>query len=156
MTNRDIITQYFEDAKKSLIENYQKKGLKASGKFEKSLSVSINEQPTSIKAVIRGARHSEFMEIGRRPNQSQTLQAVRGLGKILEQWVIDKGLVGRVNPYAAAHKIVHEGIKIPNRYNVGGVISDTINKAWVEELSDKLMFNTITGLRSDIYKLFNE
>jgi hypothetical protein len=156
MNAREIIEKEFNEAKKQLVVNYNKKGLRASGKFEKSLDVQIKEDDKSIQAVIKGANHSEFMEIGRRPNRQPSIQAVRGLGRVLEQWVIDKGLQGKVSPYAVAHKIVYQGITVPNKHNKGGVISDTINNNWVQELSRKVMFNKITAFRSDIYKLLKD
>ena len=73
------------------------------------------------------------------------------LGKILEQWVRDKGI--SVNPYAAAYKIVHEGIQVPNSYNPGGVISDTINDQWIEKMKEIIGERFKTEIKSEVYNL---
>jgi len=79
---------------------------------------------------------------------------VKSLGFILEQWVVDKGI--DVNPYAAAHKIVNEGITVPNPFNPGGVISDIINDDWLTELYKIIRLPVIEDIRSDVLKEFNK
>jgi len=92
------------------------------------------------------------MQYGRRPNAEQTTKQARSLGHILEQWVKDKGI--SVNPYAAAWKIVREGIKVPNTYNSGGVISDIVNDKWIEGISNKLIARQTELINSDILKIW--
>ena len=59
-----------------------------------------------------------------------------------------------VNPYAAAHKIVYQGITVPNPNNPGGVISDIINDQWFAELNKIIGLDVITDIRSDVLKQF--
>ena len=92
------------------------------------------------------------MEQGRGPNKVQSHQAVKNLGWHLKQWVADKGI--DVNPYAAAHKIVYQGITVPNPHNPGGVISDIINDQWFAELNKIIGIDVITDIRSDVLKQF--
>ena len=56
--------------------------------------------------------------------------------KLLE-WMKVKGVTD-INPWMAARKIVREGIKVPNKYNKGGVISGVINEKWIDDLNDKI------------------
>jgi hypothetical protein len=150
----DIIKSYYDDTIKGLIDSYDQKGLRASGRYARELKSVITSSGTKINAKITGPIESYFMEQGRNPNKIQTLGMVRYIGKILEQWVIDKGI--QVNPYAAAHKIVHEGIRVPNKYNPGGAISDVINDDWFDELNKKIRFYLITDIKSDVISKFKE
>jgi len=148
----DVVTDEMNSTKELIAKSYNDKGLKASGEFERSLEVVIEQKSDMIKARILGAYHSYFMENGRRSNREQTAQQARGLGKILEQWVKDKGI--SVNPYAAAWKIVREGIKVPNQHNPGGVISDVANESWLEQIDRKIRENIIIQIQSDILKIW--
>jgi len=148
----DLITDEMNATKDLVAKSYHDKGLRASGKFERDLEVVIEEQTGVIKARLLGSAHSYYMQYGRRPNAEQTAKQARSLGYILEQWVKDKGI--SVNPYAAAWKIVREGIKVPNTYNSGGVISDVVNDKWIEGISNKLIARQTELINSDILKIW--
>jgi hypothetical protein len=49
--------------------------------------------------------------------------------------VADKGL--NINPFAVAHKIANEGIKVPNQNNSGRLLSDTFTPAWLDTLASE-------------------
>lgn len=151
---QEKLTEYFDQTKEKLIESYERKGLRASGEFARELRSTIQAHGTQIHAVITGPIQSYFMQQGRNPNRDQSLGQVRFLGKILEKWVNDKGI--SVNPYAAAYKIVHFGIQVPNQHNPGGVISEVINEKWTEELNEKLRAVVITEIKSDVLEQFNK
>ena len=148
----DTVEKYFDQTVKQLIENYDKLGLRASGRYAKELKSIVTQQGTRITAQIIGPAESYYMEQGRGPNKDRSHQAVKNLGMILEQWVVDKGI--DVNPYAAAHKIVNEGIKVPNPFNPGGVISDVIDDQWFDDLYDLLKFDIVEDIRSDVLTQF--
>ena len=146
------VETYFNQTLKDLIENYDRLGLRASGRYANELKVIITKSGTKINAKITGPIESYFMQQGRGPNKDRSMRSVRALGHILEQWVADKGIA--VNPYAAAHKIVNEGIKVPNPFNPGGVISDIINDEWFDDLNDLLKYDIIADIKSDVLKQF--
>jgi hypothetical protein len=150
----DIVMDEMEATKLLIAKSYNDKGLKASGKFERSLEVVAQQNENMIKSKILGAYHTYFMESGRQPNKEKTIQQARGLGKILEQWVKDKGI--SVNPYAAAWKIVREGIKVPNPHNPGGVISDVVNDSWLDNIASKLREQIIEQIQSDVLKQWQQ
>ena len=150
----NIVEDEMELTRQLIAKSYSDKGLKASGKFEKSLEVITSQSGNNIKSTLMGAFHSYFMENGRQPNREQGIQQARSLGKILEQWVKDKGI--SVNPYAAAWKIVREGIKVPNKHNPGGVVSDVINAQWLDNLEAKLREHTILNIKSDMLKTWQQ
>lgn len=132
----DIITTHLDETKALLIQSYKSKGLKASGSFERGLEVKVRDDGRTIHGEIKSEGHAWFMEQGRKPNATQTAQAARSLGKVLEQWVKDKGI--NVNPYAAAWKIVREGTKVPNSRNTGTVFSDVLTEDWEKKMIDRV------------------
>lgn len=148
----DIVKEYADKAVKALIQSYESKGLRASGRYARELKSIITKSGTKTNLKITGPIEAYFMEHGRGPNKVPSHQAVKNMGWYLQQWVEDKGI--SVNPYAAAHKIVYSGIQVPNQYNPGGVISDIINDDWFVELNKLLGFDVITDIRSDVLKQF--
>lgn len=154
MTAPQIVTAYMEQTRQDLIKSYQEKGLKASGRYAKGLTYEVADDGKTIKAFMLSEHHVWYMEQGRKPNKQQTAKQARSLGHILEQWVKDKGI--SVNPYAAAWKIVREGIQVPNRYNPGDVVEDVVTNEWfdglVKELSDHFIFVVTT----EVERLFRK
>ncbi len=148
----DIVKDYADKAVKDLIQSYESKGLRASGRYARELKSIVTKSGTKTNLKITGPIEAYFMEHGRGPNRVPSHQAVKNMGWYLQQWVEDKGI--DVNPYAAAHKIVYSGIQVPNRYNPGGVISDVINDNWFAELNKLIGLNIITDIRSDVLKQF--
>lgn len=146
------VKEYGDKAVKDLIDNYNKLGLRASGRYARELKSVVTTSGTKTNLKITGPIESIFMEQGRGPNKVQSHQAVKNLGWYLQQWVADKGI--DVNPYAAAHKIVYQGISVPNPNNPGGVISDIINDQWFAELNKIIGLDVITNIESDVLKQF--
>ena len=151
---KDTVEKYFNQTVKELIENYDKLGLRASGRYARELKSVVTASGTKITAQIIGPVQSYYMEQGRGPNKDRSHQSVKNLGWHLKQWVADKGI--DVNPYAAAHKIVNEGIKVPNPFNPGGVISDVIDDKWFDNLYDLLKFDIVEDIRSDVLTQFKK
>lgn len=152
MEIRELVEHVMTDAKISVAKSYNDKGLKASGNFESKLRTEVTEEMFRVKGSLFGPAYGYFLERGRKPNANPSRGAVAFLGKILEKWVVQKGI--SVNPYAAAYKIVHEGIKVPNRYNDGGVFSDTFNDTWKKNVTDQLANYYKVKVRSDIIENF--
>ncbi len=148
----DVVKKYCDKTVKDLIQSYESKGLRASGRYARELKSVVTSSGTKINAKITGPIEAIFMEQGRAPNRVPSHQAVKNLGWYLQQWVTDKGI--DVNPYAAAHKIVYEGIQVPNPQNPGGVISDVINDNWFAELNKLLATDKIVSIKSDVLKQF--
>lgn len=122
MNRKAIYTEYLEKFKKDLIANYDKLGLRASGKFADSLEYEIKGN----KLTMYGAYHSIFMENGRGSGGFPPLKAI-------EEWIeVKKGLpaifVEKKKQFAfiIARKIAREGIKVPNQHNAGKVVSDVV------------------------------
>ena len=130
-----------------LITNYDKLGLRASGSYAKTLSYDVIKTATGYNFIIWGKAYGEFMENGRGATRGSrpTSKGQPGeLIKAIKQWVKDKGV--NISPYAITAKIHRDGIKVPNRFNKGGVISGVINKKYIDDL-----LNDISTGRLDYY-----
>jgi len=154
MTAPQIVSAYMEQTRQDLIKSYQEKGLKASGRYAKGLTYEVADDGKTIKAFMLSEHHVWYMEQGRKPNKQQTAKQARSLGHILEQWVKDKGI--DVNPYAAAWKIVREGIQVPNRYNPGDVVEDVVTNEWFDALVEQLADHFIRVTVTEVERLFRK
>lgn len=139
----------------ALVAQYNKMGLRASGKYEKELEPFSTFSDSHINCGIKGAFHSQFMENGRLPNTNQDVDSLRAFvgwagSTFLADWVEQKNL--SINPFAAAWKIAREGIPVPNANNPGGVISDVINEKRVNELINDMGQVFSIQIKSDVIK----
>lgn len=150
----EIVRNYMVQTTQDLVRSHTEKGLKASGKYERGLTYKVEDDGKRITAVIESEGHVWFMEKGRKPNKQQTAKQARSLGKILEQWVRDKGI--DVNPYAAAWKIVREGIDVPNKNNPGKVVEDVVTNEWYDELVEQLRQHFIFVTVTEVERLFRK
>ena len=62
---------------------------------------------------------------------------------IIRKWIEDKNKQGATIPLSAAYPIAkligEEGIKVPNKHNPGGVVSDVLNPARVLKLQNEIV-----------------
>ena len=148
----DIMIAYLKQTRDDLVKSYISKGLRASGRYEKGLKIHVEDTGRILKGYIESEGHVWHMEKGRKPNREQTAKQARSLGHILEQWVKDKGI--SVNPYAAAWKIVREGIQVPNKFNAGHVVTEVITDEWYDTFIKKLSNWHIQVVKSEVNKMF--
>ena len=146
-----ILNEWAERTKQELIDNYKSMGLKASGAFEDGLSTETDESSAKIWTV----PHTWFMVEGRGINSSQDKDKVKKWvgwagSTFLKKWVDDKGL--DISPFAVAYKIAREGIRVPNQYNDGTLISSVINDNSIERLLSDMGVFTIKEIKSEIIK----
>ena len=146
-----ILNEWAERTKQELIDKYNSMGLKASGSFENGLSTETDESSTKIWTV----PHTWFMVEGRGSNSSQDKDKVKKWvgwagSTFLKKWVSDKGL--DISPFAVAWKIAREGIKVPNQYNDGTLISSVINDNSIDRLLSEMGIFTIKEIKSEIIK----
>lgn len=154
----DISKKWLQDTQKDLIDNYNRLGLRASGKWANSLKTEYKNKVTSINLIITGEDYTEQLENGRRPNQNQTPEALKKWvgwagSTFLAKWVKDKGL--SLSPFAVAWKIAREGWKVPNKNNAGGLVTDVVNKENTNKLIQDLGQAYIDTVFSDIRNVFS-
>ena len=155
MTSLEFAKEWASEKENDFIKNYERLGLRASGNWAKLLSNEVTESDSKIKIEFYGANYSQQLENGRLPNRNQDPKALKSWvgwagSTFLKQWVADKGI--NINPFAVAWKIAREGVKVPNTYNEGGLISDVITNESVSLLLNEMTDGMLLGIKSDIIK----
>ena len=131
----EILRTWLEEQKTGIIANYNAKGRKASGRFERETYVQMDTN----KGAIMSPRYAGVMLFGRRANFNQDDKAIniwaRVAGStILKDWARNKGL--SINPYAVAYKIARKGIAEPTPPN--GLVTEVVNDEAIKELGRRL------------------
>ncbi len=152
--NEAIYKKYLEELKTKLIEEYKNLGLKASGEYERGLEYEVEDNVLRVVAPY----HSWFMEHGREPSKKFPPR------KAIESWIeVKEGLPPifkekkKQFAYLIARKIAEEGIKVPNRFNKGEVISKIVNEflgKTVHEMLEEIGYAYLRKIKSDILKEF--
>lgn len=137
----EILLQRIRD---DIEASYIAKGLKASGNFTENLKLEVRGNNAKITA----PRYVGAMEGGRVAGRRPPVAIIR-------DWIIAKNKMGANIPLEAAYPIAkaigEEGIKVPNKYNVGGVVSDVLNPARILQLQNDI----ITIIRYTIIDTLN-
>lgn len=149
MSVNDVYIKYLNILKELIRASYDKKGLRASGNFEKSLENFINKNVIGVK----GASYAFQMENGRRPGAWSNVSA-------LKEWIETKvGLPQEFKDnserfaFLIARKHFMEGIRVPNEHNEGGVISEAVQEfrdRYLEAMFNELGEFFISRFQSDV------
>ena len=131
----DILRVWLEEQKTGIIANYNAKGRRASGRFERETYVQMDTN----KGAIMSPRYAGVMLFGRRANTNQDPKAIRSWviwagSTFLKDWVQNKG-VSR-NPFAVAYKIASDGIEEPTPPN--GMVTEVVNADAIKDLGKRL------------------
>lgn len=158
MTIETKINDALNRVKKDLVNSYQSKGLRASGKWEKELESFFNEAGNGYRFGVLGASYTEQLQNGRLPNKKQDDKSLKAWvgwagSTFLKDWVKDKGLT--ISPFAVAWKIAREGVKVPNSNNKGGLISDVINDEMINQFIEIIKFDQIVSIKSDVRNILS-
>lgn len=150
--NSKILSVEFEKLKGDLIDAYNAKGMRASGKFAESLEVQVD----GFNAKLIGEDYSEQLEFGRRAGRFPPITAI-------EQWIKDKNIAARISgeisisslAFLIARKIAREGW---DRQGFGGVqlISEVITEQRVQKIIDEVGAEQALVFQSDIIKFVKE
>lgn len=144
MTIESIVNDWLDKTTKLLQDNYVNTGRKASGKWGKSLEPFFKQTENKINFGLYGESYTEQLVEGRTP----TDPAKRGkLYYVILQWIEDKGISvtnKKTFAYFVAKKIDEQGIKVPNNYNQGDILSNVLTDEYVSSsvnsLKDKFLF----------------
>jgi len=151
MQSRDqIYAKYMNILKGMFKASYESKGIKASGKWGESLATFINGDSVGVTAEFNS---SIMISKGRKAGSYSNIDA-------LKEWIrVKEGLpqAFKNNPdkfaFIIARNHFKNGVKIPNKYNKGKVLSEPLDefirehlpKMW-SELGESYFFN----LKEDI------
>ena len=135
----NIYSKYINKLKDQLVKEYDRQGLRASGKYEDELQDILSLD--NIKLL--GAFYSYFMEFGRGANKNP--DDYKKLVPVIYRWIDNKdGLPAffkenqKSMSFAIAHKIANEGIQVPNKHNKGKVISSVVENFIENEIPKML------------------
>ncbi|WP_445454098.1 hypothetical protein [Flavobacterium sp. 25HG05S-40] len=152
MTNEQIYQKYLERLRLKLIAKYEELGLRASGKYAQELQADVQGD----KLIMFGAYHSQFMEHGREPGKFPPR-------KVIEEWIDTKqGLPAIFREkksqfaFLIARKIAKEGIKVPNQFNKGAVVSSVVDDFLgndIQEMLQELGPNILSRIQSDVVEI---
>lgn len=106
----------------AVIDSQQRKGLRASGQSAASLHKRITKSGTVWTLDILGRAYFFQQQNGRRPSSKKPSRA---MVQSIEEWTKVRGI--SIPAYAIATKIQRDGIKVPNPFNPGGVLSEPLN-----------------------------
>ena len=138
----DLVRQLREQ----VVKNYYAMRLNASGRFDKETVVTDYGSGVKIEA----PAYVFQMEEGRDSGSMPPIKAIK-------QWIKDKNAnagtdIPEEAAYAIAYVIKRDGIKVPNRFNKGGVVSTLLNDAAVKKLAAEV--NKI--IRAEILRILTK
>lgn len=152
MSNQAILSEQFELMKNDLIELYDVKGMRASGKWADSLEVIAGEDTVKLM----GEEYSQQLETGRQAGKFPPIADIK-------KWIIDKGVFNSALQtislsslaFLIARKIAKNGWK---RERFGGVelISTIVTDARIQKIIDEVGNAQIIQVSTEIIKLINE
>jgi hypothetical protein len=153
---KEILSAWMDEREKVLIEQYHKKNIRASGRFERELTKQIDER----RATLSGNRYIGVAVGGRKPNTKQDIESLRKWvgwagSTFLKDWVSDKGI--GLNSFAVAWGIARTGVTVPNAQgNDGRLINDTLTHESVRDLVLKLGRFEVATIKSEIQKSWRQ
>lgn len=153
--NKPNIEAHLNGTIEELRRSYESKGIKASGRWGESLESYIEESEGSVKVGIKALDYIQYSEYGRGPNKAPSVDAAKKLYPIILEWASVKGIsVTNLKTFAfrTALKIVYDGIKVPNKYNVGGVVGDVLTEDWARGVVEVVGSGYLESFNSEILR----
>ncbi|HNY54500.1 MAG TPA: hypothetical protein PKI86_02695 [Chitinophagales bacterium] len=144
----NVVKEWLEQLRIDLIAEYDRLGLRASGNYEKSLYYFATDK----RAIMYGAKYAYQMQYGRNPGTYPPRKAI-------EDWIdakkieLKNGISKSSLAYLIQRKIFRDGIKVPNKFNQGGVISNVITEERIDTLLTQLKFVNALQISSDIIEI---
>lgn len=146
-----ILDRYGKEVQEGIRQNLKEKKLQNTGKTAASIKYDVKEERGMVTLTVEGAAHIFSLESGAAPIKKKTD------GKFIEsiaKWARSKlGLnakEARGLAFGYLRKRIGDGkggattkpdgsYFVPNRFNVGGVISDTVNDSLVGKINQEIL-----------------
>lgn len=140
----EILDKNGQELVKDLQNSMADKRLDASGDTSKSIKYEVQETQTKSILIIKANRSIGALQHGRKPGGWPPRQAIR-------KWIDDKPIrpdtISKDSlAFLIQRKIGTLGIKVPNRFNPGGVISDVINDDRIDKIFKEIKAASINRL----------
>jgi len=126
--------------------------LNASGDTSRSISYQVEETLTKAILKIMANRSIGALQFGRKAGRMPPRDVIR-------QWIDSKpisltgGMTKDQLAFLIQRKIGREGIRVPNRFNPGGVISDVVNDELIDKIFKEVKLASINRLVEATRKL---
>lgn len=141
-----ILNEWNERQQAAILTEFNNKGLRASGSFEKELSGETTVNETNANTKIEGAKHSRWLQDGREPTSPGAPRGNPSLQEIILKWIDDKGInptdISKVSlSWIISNKIHREGYKQKiDFYKVieTETLKDALNNHYIKEIKTKL------------------
>lgn len=154
-----IVQDWLKDKVLKLKQNVDK-NYKATGKTKDSIQWSM----TGNSATIVAKDTIYFGEYGRGKTTKGSKPKGQGILKdIIRDWIDVKGIQPKESTmskdtlaFLIARKINRDGIKVPNQYNAGQILSSVLNEQAVEELIKEFGAVLIQDFESEILTYFKK
>ena len=148
----DIVNNWLKSVQDDLIKSYNDKGLRASGRWADALEPFAEFTDNGIRTGILGAPYTGALTGGRKPTSGGNA-GNETLRDVIRVWIDDKGIVPDgiskdSLAYLIARKIHTEGIQVPNKYNVGGLVSDVVNDSRIDLLVQEMKLYYVDEMRA--------
>lgn len=159
------LIKWMEDSIDSIGETYKK--LEPYGVFAKDenfpelLESKFESSNGRFKGQILGPDYTYWLEHGRGPTKNRTPHNPT-VKEVVLKWIkrynvqdqYNKNVSQNTLAFFISRSIHNYGIKVPGKYNPGGLISDTINDDSINNLMDKLKWHVLVSVKSDVIKTF--
>lgn len=152
-----IVEEWNNSRLKDLVASYDREGLRASGRWAKSLEGITTQQGNIIKTVILGEQYTGSLIGGRVATKSKGDGTIT-LRQAIRQWIDDKGITPTDGiskdslAFLISRKIHRQGIKVPNQYNSGNLISNVFTPAIMNNLSESIKEFLIQSIKVEVLK----
>lgn len=162
MTDKEQIEEFADQLILELIQEYDRLGLRASGNYAEKLQKQVSKSSEGFRLIISAPRYAGAMEEGRKPTGAGGKSTSGStLREAILNWIQVKG-IRPAEPkmkletlaFLIARKIHREGIKVPNPYNQGGVISNILTQDKIFDFVKKIQFLKVEEVKSEIISLF--
>ncbi|WP_338876954.1 hypothetical protein WBJ53_14955 [Spirosoma sp. SC4-14] len=144
----EALTKKGGDFIEAVVVSQRQKKLRASGRSAASLHKRVTRSGTVLTLEILGAAYFYQQQNGRRPSSKRPSRA---MVESIKEWTKIRGI--NIPAYAIAMKIQRDGIKVPNPFNPGGVLSEPLNPDKVRSsLKVAIRPILIEGAKSTFFK----
>lgn len=145
--NTAILQEEFNKLRLEMIEAYDRKGMRASGKFADELEAKVSPN----NAILFGEHYAQQLETGRKAGKFPPIKAI-------EQWIYDKGLDQTIDgnitvkslAFLIARKISRHGWDRDGDVNL---ISEVITEKRIDQIIKRVGEYTVLELTTDIIKM---
>ena len=137
-----ILREELEDLRRRIIANMDTAGQTVTGKTARSMQVEVTETGGDTYGILTGRRAFATLERGSRPWSKPPKRVPRFFANIIGEWIKNRGLEGKLNAWAVAHSLIHQGSSL---YRSGG--RDDIYTPEIQRTMDRLGERIIEGYR---------